>query len=71
MSAVRAADNRYSVALEDGVRGWRVVIRDPDGNAVSKRSCSDETEARTYASTVRQHMYWLSDARFRRYYRLP
>jgi hypothetical protein len=71
MNAVTAADNRYSVATEEGARGWRVVIRDPDGNAVAKRSCSDETEARTYASSVRPHIYWLSEPRFRSYYRLP
>ena len=71
MSAVTAADNRYSVVLEEAVRGWRVTIQDPDGNPVAKRSCSDETEARTYASAVRQHIYWLSEPRFRSYYRLP
>ena len=31
---------------------------------------SDETEARTFASTVRQHIAWLSEARFREIYRL-
>jgi hypothetical protein len=71
MSVATAADNRYSVALEEGTRGWRVIIRDPDGNAVAKRTCSDETEARTFASSVRQHIYWLSELRFRGYYRLP
>jgi hypothetical protein len=71
MTFVTAADNRYSVVLDEGTRGWRVIIRDPDGNSVAKRSCSDETEARTYASSVRQHIYWLSEPRFRGYYRLP
>ena len=71
MSTVTEADNRYSVMLEEGARGWRVIIRDPDGDPVSKRSCSDETEARTYASAVRQHIYWLSEPRFRSYYGLP
>ncbi len=71
MSTVTETDNRYSVVLEEGVRGWRVIIRDPDGDPVSKRSCSDETEARTYASAVRQHIYWLSEPRFRSYYGLP
>jgi len=47
------------------------VILDPSGREVSTRACSDETEARTYASTVRQHAYWLSEAKFREYYRLP
>jgi hypothetical protein len=38
---------------------------------VSSRSCSGEIEARTYASTVRQHAEWLSEPKFREYYRLP
>jgi hypothetical protein len=27
-------------------------------------------EARTYASTVRQHIFWLSPEKFREYYRI-
>jgi hypothetical protein len=54
-----------------GDGGWRVAIVDPDGREVSSRACRDETEARTYASTVRQHARWLSEPAFRRYYRLP
>jgi hypothetical protein len=50
--------------------GWSVVIVDADGVDVSTRACRDETEAWTYASTVRQHAYWLSDEKFREYYRL-
>jgi hypothetical protein len=69
--AVPDADNRYLVKLEEVARGWRVVIVDPEGEAVSKRVCRDETEARTYASAVRQHIYWLSEPRFRSYYQLP
>lgn len=49
---------------------WSVVIVDADGNDLSSRACRDETEAWTYASTVRQHAYWLSDEKFREYYRL-
>jgi hypothetical protein len=49
---------------------WTVVIVDAAGNDVSARACRDETEAWTYASTVRQHAYWLSDEKFREYYRL-
>jgi hypothetical protein len=30
----------------------------------------DEAEARTFASTVQQHIYWLSPEKFREYYRL-
>ncbi len=37
----------------------------------SSRACRDETEALTYASTVRQHIYWLSEEKLREYYRLP
>jgi hypothetical protein len=51
-------------------RGWRVAIVDPDGREVSSRACGDEVEARTYASTVRQHVEWLSEPAFRRYYAL-
>lgn len=51
--------------------GWRVAIVDPAGNEASSRACRDEVEARTYASTVRQHLEWLSEPKFREYYRLP
>jgi len=65
-------DNGYAVWVDDGAgSGWRVVIVDPAGSEASERPCSDEAEARTYASTVRQHIYWLSEERFRQYYRLP
>jgi hypothetical protein len=60
---------RVDVRHEDG--GWSVVIFDPAGGEVSTRACRDETEAWTYASTVRQHAYWLSEEKFREYYRLP
>ena len=52
---------------EDGT--WRVAILGPDGDEVSARACRDEAEARTYASTVRQHIEWLSPETFREYYR--
>ena len=45
-------------------------IVDADGHDVSTRACRDETEARTFASTVRQHIEWLSEATFREYYAL-
>lgn len=54
---------------DDG--GWVVAIVDPAGREVSARACKDDVEARTYASTVRQHVEWLSEPRFREYYRLP
>jgi hypothetical protein len=51
--------------------GWTVTILDPDGREVSERACRDETEAITFASTVRQHAGWLSEGRFREIYRIP
>jgi len=62
--------NGYRVDVRREEAGLVVVILDPSGREVSTRACSDETEARAYASTVRQHAYWLSEAKFREYYRL-
>jgi hypothetical protein len=76
------AGNRFSVEVRDGEdgqgmgqgmsqgMGWSVAILDPEGREVALRACRDETEARTFASTVRQHIAWLSEARFREIYRL-
>ena len=76
------ARNRFSVELRDGEdgqgtgqgtgqgSGWSVAILDPEGREIALRACRDETEARTFASTVRQHIAWLSEARFREIYRL-
>jgi len=66
-----ADENSYTVRvdLQDG--SWVVRILDADGRGVSERACADESEARTCASTVRQHIYWLSEGKFRQYYRLP
>jgi hypothetical protein len=64
-------DNCYAVRVDLRDEGWSVRILDPTGEPVSERSCTDEAEARTYASTVRQHIYWLSEGKFRQYYRLP
>ncbi len=50
--------------------GWRVAIEDPSGAVVMERACADGAEARTFASTVRQHLYWLSPDKFREYYRV-
>jgi hypothetical protein len=63
-----ANHHRVDVRQVDG--RWSVAILGPDGRELSTRACRDETEAWTYASTVRQHVYWLSDERFREYYRL-
>jgi hypothetical protein len=65
-----AGENGYDVRIEDAPDGWRVVIRDPAGEVVGGRDCRDGAEARTFASTVRQHIYWLSPEKFREYYRV-
>jgi hypothetical protein len=62
--------NGYAVHVRSGEPGWEVEILDPAGSAVWSRRCSDEAEARIFASTVQQHIYWLSPAKFREYYRL-
>jgi hypothetical protein len=80
------AGNRFSVEVRDGEdgqgmgqgmgqgigqgTGWSVAILDPEGREIALRACRDETEARTFASTVLQHIAWLSEARFREIYRL-
>ena len=65
-----AAPEAYEVAIVESEQGWLVQIRDGVGAVVSERACRDGAEARTYASTVRQHLYWLSPEKFREYYRL-
>jgi hypothetical protein len=67
---VVAGENGFGVEVRPSSEGWLVAIVDPDGAVVSRRSCRDQAEARTYASTVRQHIYWLSSERFRSYYDL-
>ena len=62
--------NRYAVVTQRDGDGWRVAILDPAGSEASSRACRDEVEATTYASTVRQHLGWLSEQKFRVYYRL-
>jgi hypothetical protein len=62
--------NGYSVRVRDAKGSWSVAIVDPQGREVSVRVCRDETEAVTFASTVRQHIAWLSEPRFREIYRL-
>jgi hypothetical protein len=63
--------NRYRVDVRREPEGWSVSILDPLGRTVATRACRDEREAWTYASTVRQHAFWLSEGKFREYYRLP
>jgi hypothetical protein len=64
------AINEYRVRAERGPRGWQVRLSGPDGSVAMERACTDEAEARTFASTVQQHVYWLSPDRFRSYYRI-
>jgi hypothetical protein len=64
-------ENRYTVAVEEAGTTWRARIIDPSGRTALERACPDEAEARLFASTVRQHIYWLSEEQFRNYYRLP
>jgi hypothetical protein len=45
-----------------------VRIVDANGGTVSTRVSRDEADARLYASTVRQHIGWLSPEQFERYY---
>ena len=43
-------------------------IVDASGTTAALRACRDEADARLYASTVRQHVEWLSEEQFERYY---
>ncbi len=70
-ASVAAESNRYTVEARRDEDGWAVAIIDPRGRDASTRACRDEGEAFIYASTVRQHVYWLSEPKFREYYRLP
>lgn len=70
-TASEPGPNHYRVLTHRDDDGWWVAIVDPDGHEVSIRPCGDEVQARTYASTVRQHLEWLSEPKFRDYYRLP
>ena len=64
------ASSEYDVSIVDGDEGWRVEIVSKSGDVLSSRACTDAVQARTYASTVRQHLYWLSADRFSQYYSL-
>ena len=70
MTAVPETVNGYSVRVREAEGAWSVAIVDRRGREVSGRACRDETEARTFASTVDQHIAWLSEPRFREIYRL-
>jgi hypothetical protein len=70
VAAVSSGENGFGVEIRGGEGMWRVAILDPHGEVVSERACHDGAEARTYASTVRQHIFWLSPEKFREYYRI-
>ena len=59
----------FTVSIVESADGWRVSILEGD-RVVSERACRDHLDAQTYASTVRQHLYWLSADTFRAYYRI-
>lgn len=65
------AGERYEVRIEERGVGWWVSVVDLATDApVAERACATEREADLYASTVRQHVSWLSEERFREYYGL-
>jgi hypothetical protein len=70
VTALTSVENGFGVEVRGDEGTWRVAILNPEGEVVSERACRDGTEARTYASTVRQHIYWLSPEKFREYYRI-
>jgi len=63
--------NDYVVHVVRAEQGWEVRIEDPTGEVVFTRPSQTEADARTFGSTVQQHLYWLSAEKFRQYYRLP
>jgi hypothetical protein len=63
-------ENGFDVHVTEEESVWWVTIVDPSGADVSRRVCRNGAEARIYASTVRQHIYWLSPEAFRAYYRI-
>lgn len=65
-----AEPNSYGVAMAGSSESWRVAILDQAGQPVSERVFSAEDQAMAYASSVRQHIGWLSEERFRDYYRI-
>ena len=65
-----SSENGFGVEVRGGEGTWRVAILGPDGDVVAERACHDGAEARTYASTVRQHIFGLSPEKFREYYRI-
>ena len=65
-----SVESGFGVEVRGEEGTWHVAILDPEGEVVAERACHDGAEARTYASTVRQHIHWLSPEKFREYYRI-
>ena len=63
----RRSGNPHTIEIWFALHEGRVYLLS-GGAEVSSRSCADEVEARTFASVVRQHIEWLSEPVFRRYY---
>lgn len=59
----------FEVVISDLEDRLEVSILE-DGSPALRRACSSAEEAEVFASTVRQHLAWLSEERFRAYYRL-
>ncbi len=70
MGAMASVESGFGVEVRGGEGSWSVAILNSKGEVVAERACHDGAEARTYASTVRQHIYWLSPEKFREYYRI-
>jgi hypothetical protein len=62
--------NGFHVQVREADGDWHVLILDPAGQPAWSRAYSDPVQAETLASTVRQHVYWLSREKFREYYKL-
>ena len=63
-----SVESGFAVEVRGGEARGASLSSSPQGEVVAERACSDGAEARTYASTVRQHIYWLSPEKFREYY---
>ena len=62
--------NPFRVQVLHVDRDWEVRILEPTGSSIWSRSHADAEQAETLASTIRQHVSWLSPAKFREYYKL-
>lgn len=60
----------WEVRVEAAGDAWRAMLVDDAGMVLLERAFETEERARLFASTVEQHMGWLSEDRFRQYYRL-